>query len=491
MVCSPCNAAKIRCENEIVQPRRTNGKRLREIRQEQGLEDSNQNGSGNKAMRTIGNGPASTSSSLSNASSLLDSFDSPSTSSHSIPTSQLSVFDETLSIPNFSPSSTFHSNRALELKSSSPFQTQPIQHQGLLGVQGLTRPLLEACITQFFISVSPTQPICRPDHFYPRYQAFLANQPSTAQSSSSSTLTSLSGSPTNSELSILAVACIGAGHLDLRSSTSDGVVENELKRKFELREALHRALKVKLHANGGEMIKKDPLDAIEACYLMYSIESDLTQDGLLQSENPDNHETGDSVLSIKPTTLSGVVKLLYDYGLNRKPNPNLSVTDKLRHTRIFWACLIADSFYSLATRKQLLVAEDSFDVDLPKWIPPPSDVHVPGVPESNPSIQAYDHVWSSQQRFEMQWVASVLRLSFIARDLNRPFVSTRAQSRGIHSAEILKAIDLMKRWWIERPKDLIFEVENEQKNFPIDDLKDNLIWRKRMKAFYLEVRSLS
>lgn len=459
IVCSACQVTGVNCESEIIQPRKRNGKRLREIREEEEEREKQK-----RLPSSYSSNHATTSTS---SYQLQQSFDTPSSEPSTSTLNRIS---------NYS----FNDNdgEALTLLSTSSVvpSLNPPSKDSLFGVNGFTRPLLEACVAQFFISISPLQPLCHPDQFLPRFKSFLQNQQSLTR-----------GETTASELTILAVACVGAGHLDF-SNTSEGIVEVDLRRKFELREALYRAFRLRLHANGGSIIQDDPLDALEACYLMYTLENDLSENGLLQNSSDSNSKPPDeSLLSIQPTTLAGVIKLLYDNGLNRQPKADLSTGDKLRHTRLFWASFIADSFYGFATRKPLLIAEDSFDVDLPKWLPSPNDSISITHDITNSNQPPLPPSWSKDQLFEMQRVACLLKLSFLTRDFNRPFVSTRAQSKGINATEVFRAIQVLRKWWNERPKEVIFDADNPERFESSRDRKDNSIWKRRLKCYYTEV----
>jgi hypothetical protein len=70
----------------------------------------------------------------------------------------------------------------------------------LLGVPGLTRTLLEACIRAYFSEVQPCRPVLHPEDFFNSYEAFW--QPLHLQKVTACHIALL-----------IAVACLGAGQL--------------------------------------------------------------------------------------------------------------------------------------------------------------------------------------------------------------------------------------------------------------------------------------
>lgn len=209
--CSQCESSAIECLFPLKAPK--TGKRIREIMQ--------------KGPEGVESGSSYFNSSVTASSSSEIKLEGISDPSH-------------IPLPIFRPSS------ASDLLTS--------KGPGLFGVPGLTRRILEGTIASYWRYSAPCYPAIPLRDFWSRLKA-------------SFSLWSGDAIPENIEpmndLLILAVACAGAGQLEVDPENA-GLME----KKFDLQASILEAFCTKIASNGGKTLRESGLDGIEACYLM-------------------------------------------------------------------------------------------------------------------------------------------------------------------------------------------------------------------------------
>ncbi|PWN18352.1 hypothetical protein BCV69DRAFT_301483 [Microstroma glucosiphilum] len=311
----------------------------------------------------------------------------------------------------------------------------------ILGVPGLTRPILDASLHAFFKWVAPTAPIDGV-RFTKGYQAFWdiaeGKQPRDR--------------PVSIEL-VLALAATGVAQIE----SEDGVYIGALD-KFELQHRL--LLRFVKQTTAQNWNRRDDLDAIEvlvAVYLTNLLDLQDAGEGIPQAGTSDTK---------RPMSDEAIASLVMKLGLNRAPKLEvrapangarwrtgrgaelLTDSEAWYRRRVFFGIFLQDGFKSMGMRKPTFFPNDCHDheVILPRR--PSRDGEF-----SSDGLHARMQ-WPSDK--EHSYIEAALaqhnsRFFFSVREHAPLFVSVRSQGLGVPCNGALRALYGWQKWYAGIP----------------------------------------
>lgn len=424
-----------------------------------------------------------------------------------------------------------------------------LSRQGLFGVRGLTRALLDASVRAYFKYASPCQPILHVEVFSARYTLFF-NLFEEYQGLPPNSVLPEPGSDNRplSVLLILAVGCVGAALLE------PPIAEKGSRAKFRLQDRMAlRFREVLQEVDLLTRLRYEGTDVIEACYIM----SDPSLK-ILGDDDPSNSslhaidwekvmrtplasQALHDPLRVSPSSAEAVVRLIFKLSINRQPRPRkdcppgdkrtwisssgafIGEREVFRRIRIFWSAFMQDSFRSLGIRTPLQIGDDDYDLDLPRIVPrtdgfftalifqkhqpaasaedkrSPLDGYSPynqprddsGV-GADPEPAAFHTQPARFVRFDALHLEVMLRLAFIIRSVSIRFVSQRSQGRGVLYSDIERAVASLQAWWNQLPADVTWGLQSypllraKNDGTSIDEKKFAIPLRNSIKALFLE-----
>jgi hypothetical protein len=367
-----------------------------------------------------------------------------------------------------------------------------IPKEGLLGVRGLSRPLLDACIKSYFKYSAPCTPILHAEVYAARYALFFAQydknkgvgpfweRPKEDAQSMDRPL---------SELLLLSVGCIGAALLE------PPIADFDSKAKFRLQDRL--ALKFQEAINKHDLLLRlqhEGTDVVEACYIMSDPMLTVLGDDLPSRTSIDwdairqMDKSQRDPLRLRPASHEGIIRLIMKMGLNQNPKPRKDVPpgdDRLwdcdgiyinerevfRRSRIFWSIFMQDTFRAMGERRNVLIGNDDYDMDLPRFIPDgdgwftahfwhrTTDNEKQIVDEPHKDIRRLKA--SKFAKFDAFQFEVMLRLNFIIRTVSVKFVSPRSRSKGVLVSDVERAVSALTAWYQQLPHEVTWECQSE------------------------------
>ncbi|UZJ53118.1 hypothetical protein CBS101457_002438 [Exobasidium rhododendri] len=358
--------------------------------------------------------------------------------------------------------------------------------QGLLGVEGMTRSLLDCCFKTFFRFVAPIRPILHAERFREAYLNFYLP------------LEDRSGPPTD-ELLMLAVACLGASLLE------PPIAEVGNTAKFKLRS---RCVK-----RYGEIIKErdwaewyklaNAADVIEAIYLMseYSYESvDLLSLSPFEKESQESAKKNKErdICNKDPLSLSFLIEMAMRLRINEAPKHRaalvegddkpmmdgngvcISTAEAFRRKRMFWVIFAHDTLHSFGNFVMPKIGNDDYDQDLPTLLAPrpmtekglkhartagplghysiyQANGSQERILEANPSPANIVTQTKRYAQFDGYILEVSLRLVFFVRSIAVHFISPRAKRSGVRMQDLNRGVREIGIWKEEFPSEMQWE----------------------------------
>lgn len=432
-------------------------------------------------------------------------------------------------LPNFSPDvrQPAYAGQA----DASPSSSTSSSTSGLLGVRGMTRALLDACAKSYFKYAAPCMPILHAEIFAARYALFFSvleknksippfwMEPQENANTMDRPL---------SELLLLAVGCIGAALLE------PPIADFHSKAKFRLQDRLALQFQERLSKDDLLLrLQHEGTDVIEACYIMSDptltiLGDDWPSRSTIEWETVSQLDRSQrDPLRLRPASHEGIVRLIFKMGINRRPRlrkdcppgdnrlyeslgAHVTELETLRRLRIFWASFIQDSFRSMGERRNMLIGDDDYDLDLPRFVPrqdgfftallfykskrnkqdmedlrQPSEV---GTFDSPASVHMQPARFA---RFDAIQFEVMLRLAFIVRTVSIKFVSPRSQGRGVLMSDVERAVSALSAWYQQLPNEVTWEVQSEPLLSALQEGKSGssnaTAMRNSLKALFVEV----
>lgn len=385
----------------------------------------------------------------------------------------------------------------------------------VLGIAGLTRTLVDACVRNFFSDIHSCRPILHPDHFSQSYEAFW-------QHSSQETC---KVQPCHSVL-ILAIACLGAGQLEAPVAEQDSLA------KFHLRNRLAARYQewFEEYDWNGWYHQTDACDIVEAALLMSELQVgmlDEEQDaldkediiaknnsastvkgpiwrmsapriinGLCSVPGPSARTRQKGIFSLDPCSHEFMIRAALRLGINRRPKTRVECSkddpktlqdvngtyitprESFRRVRVFWSVFLLDTFQCFGKRQSPYIGDDDYDQDLPRWSNLDFPIQYQENHKPNHSNPLYDYSpYKAKKdtpsdpepanrlaqpvefiRFDEMASQNVFKLLFIVRATSLYFVSVRSARMGIWSRDVTRVLSGLRAWSDQLPREISWDL---------------------------------
>ncbi|PWN86935.1 hypothetical protein FA10DRAFT_289042 [Acaromyces ingoldii] len=393
----------------------------------------------------------------------------------------------------------------------------PAATNGLLGVEGMTRSLLEQCFKMFFRYVAPIRPILHLDHFWDAYLSYYDQQQQQQQTEQGKAEAPVAAD----ELLLLAVAGLGAGLLEPSMASLGSEA------KFKLQDRCVERYSVLFEERDWTdwHQRSNAGDVVEAMYLMTDFDEEVPQ-GRRDSHEATSGTRGSPKTSSSYRQMTDVpkggqehkakegplrrgifshtllVEMAMSLRVNRAPQRRtdcaegetrpfrdadgsfITAKELFRRKRIFWVIFTHDTLRCFARRESPRIGDDDYDQDLPKLsavdgrskerqeqprkvragkgADPLIDFSIYQTgdatdPSVNPAPANVTTQPARSVRFDGLYLEHNLRFVFLVRAVAMHFVSPRSQGKGIRVRDVDNAVSALRLWKQELPGELRWE----------------------------------